>query len=1347
MLGSKKGSDRRSSVVRQLTEEESSAAGCCPLCDRPDVADKWMVQCELCEKWFHFSCAKVNSSVKDRSFACTTCALPPGPESVRTGASSTSSTRRRLELLRLEEDREIQERILREHAEEEAALQKKAQEEEKERRKRIMEEKLEIARRYLGKKYEVLQEEERSNDGKSRRSNVSTRSNLDNVLKWVEDHDLAMATGSGTNQVPISSTLITEAGHKEASVEISADSILPTAAVQSGARTTPVTVTRPNDCNDIASWGMLVPRSDQNPVNPPACLPPPRSTTSHTPAFLGAAEISPPPPLQAGLPATFSMNISAPHVGEKSRADLERELHEVQQQLANLKRSSSGHHHPSPNNNIAPVVAVTTSLSNTMSTGMSNLHDSSQVRQGVARQAHIPIDYSVGTQAAGLAQGVAIRTSQNTVLNSNASQAGMTRVPNHSNDYSYQGAPYVQPSRQYEPIILNSVNQNPMCSVGSVGGHLSRQFVSSFSNPLILHSSGAASIPFVASVPSVPNPIITPSVSRRIPNDPPPLVCGPNSQQIAARHVVPKELPEFTGDPIDWPLFVSSYTNSTRMCGYTDDENLMRLQRCLKGNAKEAVRGHLYHPSSVPQVMATLETLFGRPELIVKCLMNKVHATPAPKAEKLESLISFGLVVQNLCSQLRSMGMDAHLSNPTLLQELVEKLPANIKLDWALYQRQVPVVDLNAFGTYMTTIVSAASNVTFYTEPLRKQEKPKGKDKGFINAHSSEPDQKINREVQKGDSSAISTYQPKPCLMCKKDGHKLRDCNSFKNLSLENRWKTTQQLNLCRRCLIPHGKWPCKATVCGEGNCNERHHQLLHPGKPHAPSSEVPTSSKGHSTSLPPANVNVHRQLPCPVLFRILPVTLHGKTASINTLAFLDDGSSYTLMEKGLADELGVEGEVEPLCLQWTSNIQRTEWDSLNVQLEISAAGKDRKHSLECVRTVESLNLPPQSLDYEGMASKFDYLQGLPVDSYSAAAPRILIGADNAKLLLTLKKREGRYCEPVAAKTRLGWTIYGKVEGLDGSPDHRLLHICARSCDQQLHDAVNDFFSIENVGVALVPLLEGEEDRRSREILEATTMRTSSGRFQTGLLWKFDYIEFPENRYMAEKRLMCLERSLSKKPELYANVRKQMLDYQTKGYAHRLTEQEISNSDPRRVWYLPLGVVQNPNKPGKVRVVWDAAAKTGGVSLNSMLLKGPDLLTSLPSVLFRFRQREIAITGDIKEMFHQILIRPEDRQAQRFLWRDNPEDPVREYVMDVATFGSTCSPCSAQYVKNKNAEEWKQVYPEAATAIVESTYVDDYANSSDTVEEAVRVALEVKKIHASAGFEIRNWLSSSKRVL
>lgn len=120
-----------------------------------------------------------------------------------------------------------------------------------------------------------------------------------------------------------------------------------------------------------------------------------------------------------------------------------------------------------------------------------------------------------------------------------------------------------------------------------------------------------------------------------------------------------------------------------------------------------------------------------------------------------------------------------------------------------------------------------------------------------------------------------------------------------------------------------------------------------------------------------------------------------------------------------------------------------------------------------------------------------------------------------------------------------------------------------------------------------------------------------------------------------------------------------------------------------------------------------------------MLLKGPDLLTSLPSVISRFREREVGFGGDIKEMYHQLLIRKEDKQYQRFLYRNKPDSIPEVYVMDVATFGSTCSPCSAQFVKNKNAEELAGQHPEAARAIVDNHYVDDYFDSANTIEEAI----------------------------
>ena len=60
-------------------------------------------------------------------------------------------------------------------------------------------------------------------------------------------------------------------------------------------------------------------------------------------------------------------------------------------------------------------------------------------------------------------------------------------------------------------------------------------------------------------------------------------------------------------------------------------------------------------------------------------------------------------------------------------------------------------------------------------------------------------------------------------------------------------------------------------------------------------------------------------------------------------------------------------------------------------------------------------------------------------------------------------------------------------------------------------------------------------------------------------------------------------------------------------------------------------------------MVFDSAAEKYGVSLNKLLLSGPDLLNNLLGVLIRFRQDPVAVMADIEQMFHSFIVLEDHR--------------------------------------------------------------------------------------------------------
>ncbi|XP_062557167.1 uncharacterized protein LOC134222030 [Armigeres subalbatus] len=487
---------------------------------------------------------------------------------------------------------------------------------------------------------------------------------------------------------------------------------------------------------------------------------------------------------------------------------------------------------------------------------------------------------------------------------------------------------------------------------------------------------------------------------------------GPTTTQIAARRVMSRDLPDFDGNPEDWPIFISQYDITTENCGFSNAENLIRLQRCLRGKARESVRSRLLLPVSVPQVIETLRMLYGRPGLLVTSLLNRVRATPAPRMERLETVIEFGMELQGLCDHLQAAGETAHMNNPALLQELEDKLPSQMRLQWAMHKQTMQDVTLQTFASYMSIVVKAASQVTKIVDcsidRRVTEQRKKGKQNYQLLAHASQS--LPNRSNGKNNDDSTTARK---CPVCNTADHRVKECKQFLDLNVEGRWKCIHNLKLCRTCLNQHGKNRCRlSTKCGIDGCEFKHHSLLH--------SKVENKARTITVEN-----HSHRDQDSKTLFRVIPVTLTGRAGTVHTYAFLDDGSDLTLVDKSIAQQLGESGPSRTLYLNWTSNVTRCEVDSEEVSFKISGVNGRKSFQIHSARTVSELKLPVQSLDAERMSQKYAHLKDLPLRGYENAVPRLLIGLDQLNIALPLKCREGRNGDPVATKTRLGWCVYG----------------------------------------------------------------------------------------------------------------------------------------------------------------------------------------------------------------------------------------------------------------------------------------------------------------------------------
>ncbi|GBP44924.1 hypothetical protein EVAR_84415_1 [Eumeta japonica] len=212
----------------------------------------------------------------------------------------------------------------------------------------------------------------------------------------------------------------------------------------------------------------------------------------------------------------------------------------------------------------------------------------------------------------------------------------------------------------------------------------------------------------------------------------------------------------------------------------------------------------------------------------------------------------------------------------------------------------------------------------------------------------------------------------------------------------------------------------------------------------------------------------------------------------------------------------------------------------------------------------------------------------------SAGSPNLFIEQDNWHLLAS---DSGSRTQPAASRTlfRMGSTRHSHKKP---RATCAFLHHIA---EDKIEEIARRYFHIDSLGVQPRQPCSDSEKITLKILEENTTKRPT-------------------------------EIKLDRQPTLKNSYEKQIGELLDKGYA------EIATTPPKtgRTWCLPHFVVVHPTEPGKVRVMFDAAACSGRTSLNDHLLPSPELLQSLPGVLTKFRQHEIDVAADVQEMFLRI---------------------------------------------------------------------------------------------------------------
>ncbi|XP_023243264.1 uncharacterized protein LOC111641355 [Centruroides sculpturatus] len=282
---------------------------------------------------------------------------------------------------------------------------------------------------------------------------------------------------------------------------------------------------------------------------------------------------------------------------------------------------------------------------------------------------------------------------------------------------------------------------------------------------------------------------------------------------------------------------------------------------------------------------------------------------------------------------------------------------------------------------------------------------------------------------------------------------------------------------------------------------------------------------------------------------------------------------------------------------------------------------------------------------------------------------------------------------PFALSSKLGWIISGKVTFESHEPNRVVVNYSCISTDE----LVRSFWELENIPSSQ---LLSTEEKLCEIQFEKNVWRDDHGQYYVALPFKPDRKALGNARVAALRRLYSLERRLATMPDIYNQYRQFMQEYLSLGHMEIISPncRDLENQHYSIPHYY---IIKESSLMTKLIVVFDGSTKSSsGTSLNDTLMIGPKIQEDFISILLTFHCHNIAITSDIKQMYQQVKVRPQDCDFQRIVWRESSEMPIQTFHLNNVTYGTTLAPYLATRALKQLAIDESVEFPRASKIVL-----------------------------------------------